>query len=939
MENVACNVIYVDRSVSQDRHVRARDPSARGAHLLDQTEPPHVAKNVKLLLEIFDGAYLCSTGGSGLAQWLSLQENSMPDIKPTLFLIDTPYHDDLPKASLSRPPSPMSLGSDDADHQDEELYGLALLRRILSESYLRNMSKLVVTIPVIASPYADRSGDDDNDDDDNDDDNEQRSSETGSCPVVADGIFQRSAQDRKAANKRMLRRCLDLGATDVLPSPMDPKCVTILEVHAYRAHLDASRERKSLMELRRGRTRSWVGISEEKPFAYLREAMVSKLMSRICRIGNETDDVICSAKLSVSIDKQTEIANAVGRWHFCAHDFTDDELVVAALVMFKHALAMPELEPWRIPTDQLHRFLLSCRAAYNTFVPYHNFRHVVDVLQATFHFLICIGALPPYRFSDGSQLGARSTLPLGDLVQPFEALTLLITAIGHDVGHPGVNNGFLVTLNAPLAQLYNDRSVLESFHCAAYSQILRRHWPAAFSDTKMRNLMISSILSTDMGLHFDYMEKLRALQDMLRTSPAVNDWTNAVKTEQKALLCALLIKCADISNVARRHDTAIQWMYILSDEFSRQDLMERELEIKSSLMSKPTKDLLALSTSQLKFMDMFAIPLFEGVADILPGMQYCVDELLLNKDLFDQCLEAERARVAAAQPPPLDLAGESAPTVVPNLTVSPEAPAGAQRTMQSSVENPDPNVIESRASDLTPVPDTAPRHTPSLSSLRPPTDGRMVNGIVTSFPSPPPDLGHHGEPFHVNGGGAHQGHSRQRCSEATDGSSAPNSGDWASQATSATTGRMPISPSTQGTSIVSRDSYERLNRYSIGPSAFGPRGDGSGMLGPGESTMTVPESTLATTAMSISRSHPDLTKLDHYPPPPPIPLDDDNGEPWRNGNFATSGATKNGSLDPSSEPIRQLKKKPSRFRINGLQNLFRKHKSSSPPMQAADIAG
>jgi len=52
----------------------------------------------------------------------------------------------------------------------------------------------------------------------------------------------------------------------------------------------------------------------------------------------------------------------------------------------------------------------------------------------------------------------------------------------------------LVALNAPLAQLYNDRSVLESFHCAAYSQILRRYWPEAFSDIGMRKLMINSIL-------------------------------------------------------------------------------------------------------------------------------------------------------------------------------------------------------------------------------------------------------------------------------------------------------------------------------------------------------------------------------------------------------------------------------------------------------------
>ena len=199
--------------------------------------------------------------------------------------------------------------------------------------------------------------------------------------------------------------------------------------------------------------------------------------------------------------------------------------------------------------DQLHSFLIACRAAYNTFVPYHNFRHVVDVLQATFHFLVRIGALPPYPTANGSPAIPPAKSPIALLLCPFEALTLLITAIGHDVGHPGVNNGFLVRLNAPLAQLYNDRSVLESFHCAAYSQILRRYWPSAFGDCRMRSLMISSILATDMGLHFDYMKKLGDLQNRLHESDNTGSWDGRMIDEQKALACALLIKCADISNV------------------------------------------------------------------------------------------------------------------------------------------------------------------------------------------------------------------------------------------------------------------------------------------------------------------------------------------------------------------------------------------------------
>jgi hypothetical protein len=192
---------------------------------------------------------------------------------------------------------------------------------------------------------------------------------------------------------------------------------------------------------------------------------------------------------------------------------------------------------------------VACRAAYNGFVPYHNFRHAVDVLQASFNFLVQIGSLPPYPLQDGVDTTPRPRSPLATLLQPFEALTLLISAIGHDVGHPGVNNGFLVTLNAPLAQLYNDRSVLESFHCAAFSQILRRYWPAAFENTKMRSLIISSILATDMGLHFDYMTKLESLQEKLHKKNSTEEWNGRTVEKETALACALLIKCADISNV------------------------------------------------------------------------------------------------------------------------------------------------------------------------------------------------------------------------------------------------------------------------------------------------------------------------------------------------------------------------------------------------------
>ena len=61
--------------------------------------------------------------------------------------------------------------------------------------------------------------------------------------------------------------------------------------------------------------------------------------------------------------------------------------------------------------------------------------------------------------------------------------------------------------------------------------------------------MISSILATDMGLHFDYMKKLGDVQEKLHHNNSSEGWNGRQQEEYKALACSLLIKCADISNV------------------------------------------------------------------------------------------------------------------------------------------------------------------------------------------------------------------------------------------------------------------------------------------------------------------------------------------------------------------------------------------------------
>lgn len=241
-------------------------------------------------------------------------------------------------------------------------------------------------------------------------------------------------------------------------------------------------------------------------------------------------------------------------------------------------------------------------------------------------------------------------------------------------------------------------------------------------------------------------------------------------------------------------------MYILCDEFSRQATMENDIGIPSSLVSQPKKDFLSLARAQLGFMNMFAIPLFQGIADVLPAMQYTVDELEKNKALFEKTVEEipgmeeqRRKRLVEGVLSPRSL----------SLAIQPERVDGLPINTDKCDLLPNHAEMKKAGSSPPDQPDQ-PYHIPNMSGKY-----KEINGVSIGFESVPDFTT--GDPFNSHESEntviGHNG--KQRCSETTDGSSSVPPGDWQSQATSATTGKMPLSPSTQGTSIVSQESLDR----------------------------------------------------------------------------------------------------------------------------------
>jgi hypothetical protein len=310
--------------------------------------------------------------------------------------------------------------------------------------------------------------------------------------------------------------------------------------------------------------------------------------------------------------------------------------------------------------------------------------------------------------------------------------------------------------------------------------------------------------------------------------------------------------------------------------------METQLDIASSLMSPPKRDNMSMWKAQLGFMNMFAIPLFEGVAKIMPSMQYCVEELNVNKALFESSVAEEQARQGQERPGQVvdlrggdDLSPRTTGPLVGFAPVEAVSPLDSKGGVCLAGEGPTPDegsgsVLAYR--DFSPEatsPTSKPPHIPALAE-----GYKEVNGASTQFETVAAFAA--SDPFNISE--ARQFTSgKQRCSEATEGSaSAPGAGDWASQATSATTSKMPLSPSTQGTSIVSRDSMDRPSSVPV-------------------TNITAPDS-------SKSQSEPHFESHS--------PVEDES-------SLSSNGKSPDGKA---------VKKKSSRF-----LNIFRRNRGATPP--------
>lgn len=298
----------------------------------------------------------------------------------------------------------------------------------------------------------------------------------------------------------------------------------------------------------------------------------------------------------------------------------DQKLALSAYIMHEHE-DCKDLGK-HIGSQLLVNFVAAAEHSYSEQNAFHNFSHALDTLYTVSWYL---------------QL-TKAKRCLSETQQ----LSLMVAALGHDAGHVGVNNAFLVETSHELALTYNDRSPLENLHCSQLFQILREKETNIFRSFKkdsykeLRRQIIEAILHTDVTKHNDMVKELTLLYQMNNEAfdslTPTQQGSEILKGHSQLMMNALL-HCADVSNPMKHWALAQKLAYLCMDEFFAQGDKEKELGIPVQILND--RDKVNRANSQIGFQEFMLAPFVEALVLIFPPLDNLAFNLGKNIQMWE----------------------------------------------------------------------------------------------------------------------------------------------------------------------------------------------------------------------------------------------------------------------------------------------------------------
>uniref|UniRef100_UPI00398EF818 high affinity cGMP-specific 3',5'-cyclic phosphodiesterase 9A n=1 Tax=Pristiophorus japonicus TaxID=55135 RepID=UPI00398EF818 len=355
---------------------------------------------------------------------------------------------------------------------------------------------------------------------------------------------------------------------------------------------------------------SWLGLFKEltegtnkpSPFYHKRSLRKTK---------EECQQVMENYLQMSSLEVTEEVRQYLKTPTFDNWQWEDAEIMVLLQLMY---IDLDFMSKFSIEMEVLQQFLFEVYRNYNN-IPFHNFKHCFCVTQMMY--------------------GLIWLTDLQNNMDDIDILTMLTSAICHDLDHPGYNNAYQINARTELALRYNDISPLENHHCSVAFKILEKPENNIFRNLtteqfkRVREGMIKCVLATDMVRHNEILNQFRSIL-------SVFDFNNK---DHKEVLTMIIIKVSDISNEARPMDVAEPWLDCLLQEFFNQSDMEKLEGLPVSPFMD--RDKVTKPSSQTGFIRFVLLPLFIELANLFPNLeQHIIDPV---RKALDYYTEMERA--------------------------------------------------------------------------------------------------------------------------------------------------------------------------------------------------------------------------------------------------------------------------------------------------------
>lgn len=258
--------------------------------------------------------------------------------------------------------------------------------------------------------------------------------------------------------------------------------------------------------------------------------------------------------------------------------------------IFKTILENIEL---KINEENLVKFIDLVSENYN-FNDFHNFQHAINVLQMTYMLL--------------------TETEFIRKLKPTIVFGILISALSHDIDHPGNTNSYEINSFSKLAKLYNDNSVLENHHCTLTFQLLEHtNLLNCFKGDdfrEFRKTIIQCILGTDMAKHNDFTINLNSFDF---NKEHYND-------NEQYFIASSILHYADLSNCIKDFEANYEWSKRISLEFYKQSIKE-ELEGLPSLSFMKIHDKVTMCLNEISFISKISIPMWESFSIKFPKIE------------------------------------------------------------------------------------------------------------------------------------------------------------------------------------------------------------------------------------------------------------------------------------------------------------------------------